>query len=629
MYKHEYRADIDGLRAIAVLSVIFYHLDISLVSGGYIGVDIFFVISGFVITSQIYRQYSNNNFSVLDFYYRRVKRILPAIYFLLIYCSIFSVFTLYPSDYKKFFSAAKQVVLFIPNIYFSRNTDYFEPANDTSPLLHTWSLGVEEQLYLLYPIFLVSLLKRGVNKQLVVNFFFIFITSFLFNCYLTKYHPNQAFYMLYARAWEFLIGGMLAFGVIPKFQNRFLITSMAFMGVVLIFFSILFLDKHSIFPGINALYPCLGTGLIIYSCSKENLISRALSTKFLNFTGLISYSLYLWHWPIIIFYKLLSGYEITLGSAFLLLSATYLIAYISWRYIEQPFRSYNQISKISRYIEKIVKKDLYILNKQVIISYAVLCILLLPVGFELLQRNNKANWRIYEADFGADKNYKPLFISETENYQVLLLGDSHAVHYFPAVQKWANTKNMHAKIFAAQACPSVLVDYITNDRPHTIAACKEHIKSAINIINSNKEIKYVFLASRQDKYTRNSADLNKFKSALSATVKLLTDKNIQVVILDQVPFFKSSPNYTTLWDKLFDSSRQNNEFANIDYNFINYKLGASRQVIQEIVQEYRISYYDPLEHITKASHNGKAIFSDDNHLNPYGTVVLAENFEIS
>lgn len=345
-----YRKDIDGLRALAVLPVIFFHAGFELFSGGFVGVDIFFVISGYLITSIILKDIENNKFSINSFYLRRARRILPALFFVTILCIPASYLALTPGDMKNFGQSLVAVSTFSSNILFYLESDYFGGASDLKPLIHTWSLAVEEQFYIFFPLLLLAFhkFKRKITLSL---FIFLFLISFL-SANLATLLPNRpmlasaAFYHLPFRAWELLIGVFCAYATNINFFNKNFFTRemTPLLGAFLIIISVTSFDKTTPFPSFYALAPTLGTALIILSPNKGTLIYKILSLPFLVGIGLISYSFYLWHQPIFAFARHLSMYDLSNLEKYILIFISLIMAYVSWRYVEKPFREKNKIN---------------------------------------------------------------------------------------------------------------------------------------------------------------------------------------------------------------------------------------------------------------------------------------------
>jgi peptidoglycan/LPS O-acetylase OafA/YrhL len=336
-----YRADVDGLRAVAVVSVLLYHLEISGFRNGYVGVDVFYVISGYLITSLIAREMVEDRFSIIMFYERRMRRIFPALFTMLICATLVATVLLYPQELARFGKSLLTTTFFASNLYFWHSalaSGYFDTTNAPAPLLHTWSLAVEEQFYLLFPVTLYALFRWARGKA-VFWLLLVSAISFGFNIWTTKHKPIFAFYWLMPRAWELLIGSLLALRAMPGLANRIMREAAALIGIGMIVGSVMSPVKGIAFPGYFVLLPCVGAGLIIYAGETgPSLVSKVLSCRPIVFIGVISYSLYLWHWPAIAFsrhlpFRLSRDVEI----AFVLLFSI-LVSFLSFEYIERPFR---------------------------------------------------------------------------------------------------------------------------------------------------------------------------------------------------------------------------------------------------------------------------------------------------
>lgn len=345
-----YRSEIDGLRAVAVMPVIFYHADLRLFSGGFVGVDVFFVISGFLITTIILAEIEQGRFSLVTFYERRARRILPALFLVMVVSLPFAWMLLFPQDFKDFSQSLISTSLFSSNIQFWRESDYFNPDAGLKPLLHTWSLGVEEQYYLLFPLFLMLMWRLG--KRWVAGSFLVLVCTSLALAQWGVYNkPDATFYLLPTRIWELGIGAIIAFYFLHRKAEALTITpfrvvdeGLAIMGLAMIVFSVLAFDKYTPFPGAYALLPTIGAGLVIVFSSPQTIAGRLLSTKLFVGVGLISYSAYLWHLPLIVFARHAMVDPATLISVILPL-ASLLFAYLSWRFVEKPFRQRGRISR--------------------------------------------------------------------------------------------------------------------------------------------------------------------------------------------------------------------------------------------------------------------------------------------
>jgi len=286
-----YREDIDGLRAIAVLIVVLFHLETPGFGGGYIGVDIFFVISGYLITPIIINQFTKSNYNIIEFYIRRIRRIFPAL-IIINFSTIFIAGYIYlPREYIELSKSLISSGLFFSNVFFWRQSGYFDNNAFMKPLLHTWSLSIEEQFYLFFPIFLLIIFK--LKKNILYNvLILLFIISFLLNIWGIYHFPSASYYLTPMRAWEILIGSILSFNKFPQITNKKK-SNLAFLsGILLIIFCVILFNEKTLFPGYNAIFPVLGSLLIIHSGNNGGTqISNILKNKILVFIGKISYPL--------------------------------------------------------------------------------------------------------------------------------------------------------------------------------------------------------------------------------------------------------------------------------------------------------------------------------------------------
>ena len=342
--KLTYRPEIDGLRAIAVGAVILYHAHITILGyqpfkGGFIGVDIFFVISGYLITSIILKELiTTGSFSFKNFYERRIRRILPALLFVMLASLPFAWFYLLPDQIFHFSNSIVYSLGFISNLFFHFSGNAYFGVAETKPLLHTWSLSIEEQYYILFPIFLIFIFKF-LRKYLFHSFILIFFISLGLADFFSKVHPGFNFYILPTRGWELLAGSILAYFEIKngiRCKSKSLNLILPIIGLLLIILSILFFDSGNIrHPSFYTLIPVIGTCLIIWFSNKDDYLSRLLSLSFFSSIGLISYSLYLWHYPIFIFNELSQlNYNL-----FIILILTFSISFFSYYFVEKPFRN--------------------------------------------------------------------------------------------------------------------------------------------------------------------------------------------------------------------------------------------------------------------------------------------------
>jgi peptidoglycan/LPS O-acetylase OafA/YrhL len=336
----DHRADIDGLRAVAVLGVIVHHATPTVLRGGFAGVDVFFVISGFLITSILLRDIDAGTFSFAKFYERRVRRLVPNLALLLVVCTGIAWFVLLPGDFQNYSKSLFNTTIFTSNMFFWRDSWYFAAPSQTKPLLHTWSLAIEEQYYLLFPVMMWTL-KRYLPKRLAAVCVVGFVASLTLSIWAVRNTPAAAFYLLPSRAWELLLGSVLVVGVLPELHSGRMRELLAAAGLLAIAAAMLLFDTSTPFPGIAAAMPCLGAALVLYAGvgPYTTVTARVLSAAPLAFVGVISYSLYLWHWPLLAFAKYYFLSSLTATIAAVVVALSILLAYVAWRFVEQPVRT--------------------------------------------------------------------------------------------------------------------------------------------------------------------------------------------------------------------------------------------------------------------------------------------------
>jgi peptidoglycan/LPS O-acetylase OafA/YrhL len=338
MAGHMYRPDVDGLRAIAIFIVVLYHLG-NLAKGGYVGVDVFFVISGYLITQILVEDIEFGRYSLVRFYERRVRRIFPALFACLFTSALAAWMFLFPGELETFAKSAVAATFFLANHYFLATGGYFQPQVEQMPLIHTWSLAVEEQFYLFFPLLVLPLVRRGRGPAICVVAV-IALASLAYSQYLLIDSPTRSFYILPSRAWELMLGSLLALGALPDVRSqrqREVLSALALLAILVPAFAY---NKNTLFPGLMAAIPCLGAAVLIHTGRHADTAAyRLLSSRPFVFLGLISYSLYLWHVPIISFYRLEVIEQIPYLHKLGLFLVSLGVAYVSWRFVEQPFRA--------------------------------------------------------------------------------------------------------------------------------------------------------------------------------------------------------------------------------------------------------------------------------------------------
>jgi peptidoglycan/LPS O-acetylase OafA/YrhL len=424
----DYRREIDGLRALAVLPVILFHAGFETFSGGFVGVDVFFVISGYLITTIILAELEQGKFSIVNFYERRARRILPALFFVMLVCIPFAWFWLLPSDLRDFSQSLVAVPVFASNILFWRESGYFGTAAELKPLLHTWSLAVEEQYYVLFPLFLMLFWRLG-KRWILVMLGLVFVASLAVAQWGAYAKPSAAFYLLPTRGWELLIGGFAAFYLSKANHIDFgkgLSELSGYLGVALILYAVFAYSKATPFPGFYALVPTMGTVLIILFATQQTTVGKFVGNKAFVGVGLISYSAYLWHQPLFAFARHRSLLEPS-PLVFLILSILSLIlAYFSWRFVEAPLRNQSLVNRRSVFLCSIGGSFLFV------------CVGLFGHLTDV-KFYGRANGLIYDLDLRVKTNYGLSIVCEggynvssscsTSNKpEVMLWGDSYAMH---------------------------------------------------------------------------------------------------------------------------------------------------------------------------------------------------------
>ena len=445
-----YRPEIDGLRALAVLPVVLYHAALSF-PGGYVGVDIFFVISGFLITTIIQKQLQQGTFSIRSFWERRIRRIFPALTVLVLFTIAGSYYFLYPEAFKDFGKEVVAQATLVSNFYFAQQDGYFAAPSEFFPLLHTWSLAVEEQFYFLFPFLLIFLYKRhGDNTRIILTYLTVIaLISFSWSIYGVAHSPSNTFFLLPARAWELLCGSILAIWKPRHSWPAILNEILSWFSIATILATLFLYTAETPFPGLAALPPCLAAGLIIF-CNREQATSSAklLSAKPVVYLGKISYSFYLWHWPIIVFANYSSTDELSLTTKIFLVLASFLLACASYHFIETPYR----IREIRR---KTIFRSFATVTSLFLISGVIIYIgrgwpdRFSPDVRQYAVAGGERS-KLLKDDELLDKQTLstiPLDDSTSEIRPILLWGDSHAAYTAPALE--ALCKQLHCRIYAS------------------------------------------------------------------------------------------------------------------------------------------------------------------------------------
>jgi peptidoglycan/LPS O-acetylase OafA/YrhL len=548
-----YRPDIDGLRAIAVTSVVAYHAGIKSLAGGFTGVDIFFVISGFLIGGHIYREAVLGKFSFADFYARRARRIVPALVFMLACTFVAGVLMLTPIELRQLGQEAVAAILGLSNVLYYSSTDYFAPPADRNPLLMTWSLGVEEQFYLLFPILMLAVI-RWWRRALLPVLAILSLASLVGSLVLIRHDPNAAFYLLPPRAWELGLGAWLA--IIeqrePTPLPRAAVEVGAASGVLALLAGLFFYRPEFGFPGWFALIPTLGTAMLIGT--RTSTINRVLlGAKPMAAIGLVSYSWYLWHWPVLYFYRLFATPAGIVPIAALILG-TLGCGYLSWRFVERPFR------------QRTVGRG------QVLIRYAGLIGVIAAAGFLFYKTNGWIGRLPAEArpmatmamsaradeclaPYGARTLRDPArcLPSSGGKPRLIIWGDSHAAAISPGFQDLAQRSGLAFGQMTKSSCPPLTGAAMPNQTHAShLSECLSYQQAAMDYLRAHPEITTVVLTGywSSDMDPRGSAGPVPLATALDRTITAIEAMGKRVVLVQDVPIFMFDPYARVVGDHL-------------------------------------------------------------------------------
>jgi peptidoglycan/LPS O-acetylase OafA/YrhL len=618
--KTNYRPEIDGLRAVSVFAVMLYHGHFG-VPGGFVGVDVFFVISGFLIASIIFEDIDNNKFTLLGFWERRVRRIIPALVMALLFCWVIGGFLLLPKELKELGKVSLFQSVFASNIHYWRSQgDYFASPATFQPLLHLWSLALEEQFYLFFPLLIWGIQKGGRRSSLIAV---IASISLVFAVLQSGSHPLAAFYLLPHRAWELLMGAALASSarslpVGTKVQRE----AISFLGLAAIVFSMFSYGDSTPWPSYRALLPCLGTVAIIWGTPNGSTwCGRLLSLNALTWSGIRSYSLYLLHWPLLVFINVWSVGPAPWWLRGLGLIFTFPLAMLSFQFIETPIRR-----------NKLFQNQAGILVFGVTTLAGILLVgglIHFNDGFPgrfpkaalkvLEEEPNSQDARFRDADLtDAINGTFPIIGSNvTEDASILVWGDSHARTITPAIESLSLQYGAPVVRVVKSGCPPIL--------GHGPAEEVDYNARIFEYIKVHKILR-VILASRWELTLKTQDARDKF----AWTVARLSDAGVTTWILKQVP------------EQSFDVPRAMARFhllgQNPDPKILTYHEHKMKQSIQEalfdlMTKQGKTSVLDPTPYffdgagICKIEKDGHLLYFDSNHLGHYGALYIKPLFE--
>ncbi len=600
-----YRWDIQGLRAIAVMSVVIFHINPQLLSGGYVGVDIFFVISGYLIMGFIWRDLNNNSFSLMHFYTKRVQRLFPALLVMVVVSAIFGYFILLPHEALNFSSSLIATLLYVSNFYFYLEADYFNDAMEFAPLLHTWSLSVEEQFYLLFPL-LIMLLFAKAKKDIFKLLLFIAFVSLILSQFLISYDKSFAFFASPSRFFQFIIGGIVAISLHKYKLPQNLNNSLGVLALALLLLSLFLYDETTLFPGIHALLPTLATALILFVGKEPNITSQFLSNKLFILIGNTSYSIYLWHWPLIVFYKLQISPSLSNQEQIGLLFGSLLLGYLSWKYIEKSTKgkNYTLAMIISTLL---VSLGSYYAFTSLSLEHKNIASTYLDYNTSKFRSGECFLTSDYDSINFFDKSKCITHTQGKKNY--LLIGDSHAAHFYSALDQ-AKEDNITITQVTASGCHPTL--------PYTgTKRCSDLMQWAYQELIINKEFDTIILSAHW-KYSE--------KEQLLSSIKFLGKYSKRIIVLGpNMEYLQSLPRLlanlppTEDTRSIYKSAGKYKEVASVDYYMKTY------------LKKENVTYISILKLLcdangcTTTTPKGIPIAFDASHLTHSGACYIVEN----
>jgi peptidoglycan/LPS O-acetylase OafA/YrhL len=617
---HRYIPAIDGLRAIAVLAVILFHAFPHLIPGGYIGVDIFFVISGYLITNIIYTQVSAGNFSFRDFYARRIRRIFPALILVLVSVYALGWFVMLADEFKQLGKHIGAGAGFISNWAYWLESGYFDELHELKPLLNLWSLGVEEQFYIFWPCIIFIFLKLKWNLR--GTLFFLVGFSFLLNVLLIKDHQSATFYLPFSRFWELGLGGIVA--IEKDSINRWNINPVGIfvIGALAIFTPMFLLSSQSLFPGWAALTPVLGTTFILTSIHRGGFGASLLSNRVLIYLGLISYPLYLWHWPVLSFSRLMKGEPLSSFESLALLVLSTIFAYLTYLLLEKRVR--HQGGKI----------------------VIVLCLLMAAIGFQGWNTYNRGGleYRLRKTiqipedqkrDFVKWENkgmlptgscdpgfiYPEAHVCAQSNWEksadIAVLGDSHAFSAYWGIAKVYSEDHV-IKLLGQGGC----APFVDAGSFGIYPSCTENINAQLRWIAQNSNIKTVFIIHR-NRILTSVDEQAQLASSAKKTFDMLLGSGKKVVYVYGVPELNFEPRLCVgelplgrknpVGSCSYPLTRELERYANF------------RKTMANVLSQYPdVNTFDPadilcIDRICKAVIDSRVMYTDSNHLSESGS----------
>ena len=610
----KYRPEIDGLRTIAVIGVIIYHLTPESLKGGFLGVDVFFVISGYLITSIIYRPISERRFSFWNFWKRRFKRLYPALSIVVLLTLIVGFWVLPNPERGALPMQALGALFSFSNILLWRTTGgYWDTSSENISLLHTWSLSLEEQYYICFPIFLF-LVSVFLKRRLGISIVFLLITSLILSILFSYDKPTPAFYLLPTRMWELLIGSLLAIYspyLLRTLRSSIQGTLIHLLGIVLIIGSYFLIENARGFPGLYPLAPCIGAYLILAFQCQNSLITKCLTLPTVVYIGKISYSLYLWHWPTIVYAYYISPDP----NVALILIATFALAAVSYHYIEQPIRKASRMPRLPAFATATA------------IAISMLILVVFPKSPLLKGLKNfdseealTRGWEFEATDPILTKG--PRMGLKTNRKKIVVLGSSHARALCYPIEQYALDNNYE---FISLATSGVgITSKNSADSPYAEEINRRR-EGIVNDIRPELLVIAGMWSEELSEEDRTSVLRERLKQSIAASDK--------VIILGQVPLIELPDRYQNSLRKLLVAQHLSGQTGSINgCHLVKIANSKVRGVVQEIMSD-RLFYIDPTEQFTDEGGNLSLVndeagflYSDHHHVNDKGARLIFDAY---
>ncbi len=637
-----YRPDVDGLRAIAVGIVVLFHARLGLFPGGYTGVDVFFVISGFLISTIIWRELQAGTFTFAGFYERRVRRIFPALAVVMLVTLVLGAFWFAPQDYATLGRSARATAAFYSNFFFNNQFGYFMPGAETQPLLHTWSLAVEEQFYLVAPLFLI-LLARMQSQRRILLFLALFATSLAISSIGAFGESKGAFYLPHSRAFELMFGMALVIGLAPQWRNDTLREVAAFAGLSMIMVAALAYSDRTPFPGLAAAVPCLGTMLLISTAAeKPTMVSRALSVAPMVMVGKISYSLYLWHWPLFVFAEYQYGERLPVAYSLGLIVLAVALSFLTYWFVEQPARRRSFLTRRTAISAGIGVMALLALASQGLIETKGWPERLAPeiAAFAKTAQDAKVPPPCRDKD-EESASAKGCTIGATGDMPAafLLWGDSHAVAMSAAIANIAAAKGVKGEVAVVGGCGPFLIEAIRNNLFRR-DKCDMMSGRVAELLKSGR-FKHVVIGARWafyaegDAYDNGNTELNRFNTGdkvrnralfhdtLRGTVERIVASGRTVTLVGPIPELKGHlPNAM-----IRALMRKETRDFSLPYAVFAERNAAVLKTLEELDKIAGVRVVYPHKALCNATAcqttaDGKPFYYDDDHLGLFGTTAI-------